>query len=45
MFALGRIALISDAPPFPKQVRIALRYQCLLCVPEEWQFVTVNLVE
>ena len=42
--ALGRVALITDAGTFPRQVRIALRYRCLFCVPEEWDFVVVNLV-
>ncbi len=39
---LGRLALYSSLP-LPKQVRIALRYRCLLCVPEEWRFVTLNV--
>jgi hypothetical protein len=43
-FQLGRVALTSETGSFPQQIRLALRYRCLLCVPEEWRFVTLSLV-
>ena len=40
---LGRLAL-TPSEPLPNHLQLALRYRCLQCVPEEWRFVTLNLV-
>jgi hypothetical protein len=45
MTALGALYLISDSGSFPKQVQVAVRYRCLLCVPEESKAVTVNFAQ
>ncbi|SRR5713101_1382793 len=41
---LGRLQVVSTSK-FPRQAQLALRYRCLLCVPEEWQLVTVNFAQ
>jgi hypothetical protein len=42
---MGRVGIISDTNSFAKQTQIGVRYRCLLCVPEDWHIVTVNLAE
>ena len=40
---LGSVYVTSTANVFPSEVRLKLHYQCLYCVPDDWQTVTVRL--
>jgi hypothetical protein len=42
---IGKIGIMSENDQFPKTAQIAVRYRCLLCVPEEWRSVTVKLAD
>jgi hypothetical protein len=44
--SFGKIRIYSvKKQPLPAQLVIAVRYRCLLCVPEDWHVVTVHIAE
>jgi hypothetical protein len=45
--SLGSIYVVGHPKQvvFPNEIQIEVRYRCLLCVPQDWQPITIRLVQ